>query len=159
IFRVHPDIRPAETRTYCIGGPAHSRHVVAQIRVAPAERFDLDLALSDGTYRVRGPQLPFSWDFAVDATGPVSRWTLSLPGDLSGTADREAQSQRLRSGRQKLIVQNNHDQELVVRVERSASREDALTAARATALALFRELFPGEVLDSGQLVSITAITF
>src|SRR5262249_55464765 len=118
-----------------------------------------DLALSDGAYRVRGPQLPFSWDFAVDTTGPVSRWTLSLPGDLSGTADHQAQSQRLRSGRQKLIVQNNHDQELVVRVERSASREDALTAARATALALFRELFPGEVLDSGQLVSITAITF
>ena len=57
IFRVHPEIREADLGTYCIGGPAHSRHVVAQVRVAPAERIELGLELPEGSYRLRGPQL------------------------------------------------------------------------------------------------------
>src|SRR5262249_54315636 len=35
IFRVHPEVRDADLATYCIGGPAHSPHVFAQVRVAP----------------------------------------------------------------------------------------------------------------------------
>src|SRR5262249_6894968 len=35
---------------------------------------------------------------------------------------------------------------------------DALTAARASSLALFRELFPAEVLAPGQLASIATVT-
>ena len=42
---------------------------------------------------------------------------------------------------------------------RTAPRADALTAARASSLALFRELFPGEALSPGQLVSVTTLTF
>src|SRR5205814_6291314 len=49
-------------------------------------------------------------------------------------------------------------QELLVRIERSAPRTDALTAARAAALPLFRELFPAETLAPGQLVSIAQLT-
>src|SRR5262249_15912230 len=41
--------------------------------------------------------------------------------------------------------------ELVARVERTADRTDALTAARAVSLALFRELFGGEGLAAGRL--------
>ena len=65
IFRVHPEIREAELGTYCVGGPAHSPHVVAQMRVAAAERIELELALPEGSYRLRGPQLPWSADFRV----------------------------------------------------------------------------------------------
>src|SRR5207302_10107944 len=57
IFRAHPDVRTTELATYCIGGPAHSPHVVAQVRVAPGERMQLDLELPEGAYRMRGPQL------------------------------------------------------------------------------------------------------
>jgi class 3 adenylate cyclase len=52
---------------------------------------------------------------------------------------------------------NPHDRELVVRLERTAPRDDALTAARASALALFRRLFPAEVLAPGQLVSVSTV--
>ena len=62
-------------------------------------------------------------------------------------------------GGQVVALTNDHDQELVVRLERAAPRDDALTAARAAALALFRELFPGEVLSPGQLVSVSTVTF
>src|SRR5207253_9821110 len=65
IFRVHPEVRDADTGTYCIGGPAHSPHVVAQVRLAPAERVELESALPEGNYRLRGPQLPYALDFRV----------------------------------------------------------------------------------------------
>src|SRR5207249_422779 len=54
---------------------------------------------------------------------------------------------------------NDQPHEVVVRVERTAPRDDALTAARASALALFRELFSGEILSAGQLVSVANMTF
>jgi len=64
----------------------------------------------------------------------------------------------LRAGAQVLILNNGHDRELVVRVERRASRSDAVTAARAASLALFRELFPGEILAPGQLATVSTVT-
>ncbi|HEV3236240.1 MAG TPA: adenylate/guanylate cyclase domain-containing protein, partial [Gemmataceae bacterium] len=36
--------------------------------------------------------------------------------------------------------------------------EDALTAARAANMALFRELFPGEVVTTGQCISVSGVT-
>jgi class 3 adenylate cyclase len=64
----------------------------------------------------------------------------------------------LRPGGQVLVLTNDHSEELVVRVERTARRSDALTAARASSLALFRELFPDEVLSPGQLMSVATVT-
>src|SRR5262249_47261919 len=125
IFRAHPEIRQADLGTYCIGGPAHSPHVIAQIRVAPRERIELDLALPEGIYRLRGPQLPWSVDFPVQTAAAIHRWEVNLAGV---GADRPP---ALRSGGQILILNNGQDRELVVRVERTASRSDALTAARA----------------------------
>jgi serine/threonine protein kinase/class 3 adenylate cyclase len=151
IFRVHPSIREAETDTYCIGGPAHSPHVVAQVRVAPGERLELPLELAEGTYRLRGPQLPSAVDARVERGLYPSLWEVDLGRLASGEVV------VLRSGGQMLALANTHDQELVVRLERTAPRDDALTAARAASMALFRELFPGEVLGPGQLVSVSTI--
>jgi hypothetical protein len=162
VFRVHGEVRACETKTYCIGGPAHSPHVAAQVRVAPGERFNLDLALAEGAYRVRGPQLPHAIDFQVGPGAFLTRWSLRVPGDFlrppGGVAVTPAEGMRLRAGQQRLVIHNEHAQELVLRVERTAQRDDALTAARAAALGLFRELFPGEILESGKLVSVAAVT-
>ncbi len=152
IFRVHPSIREAETGVYCIGGPAHSPHVVAQVRVAPGERLEVPLELSEGTYRLRGPQLPTAVDARIERGLYPSLWEVDLGRlDSSGLTT-------LRVGAQVLALANTHDKELVVRLERTAPRDDALTAARAASMALFRELFPGEVLMPGQLVSVSTIT-
>jgi serine/threonine protein kinase/class 3 adenylate cyclase len=154
IFRVHPEIRAADLGTYCIGGPAHSPHVFAQIRVAPGERLELELKLPAGSYRLRGPQLPRAIDFLVTGGGTVHRWEIDLanpvrwePGGVLGARC------------QTLVLTNAHDCELVVRIERAAPRNDALTAARAACLGLFRELFPDEVLAPGQLASVSTATF
>ena len=81
IFRVHPEVREADLGTYCAGGPAHSPHVPAQVRVAPGERIELELELTEGLYRLRGPQLPWTVNIPVrGSTGP-RRWELDLaPG-------------------------------------------------------------------------------
>jgi len=153
IFRVHPEIREVDLGTYCIGGPAHSPHVFAQVRVAPRERIELDLELPEGSYRLRGPQLPWAVDFQVQKTATIRRWDVEL---AAGPALERPPT--LRAGAQVLILNNGHDRELVVRVERRASRSDAVTAARAASLALFRELFPGEILAPGQLATVSTVT-
>ncbi len=152
IFRVHPEIRETEQRVFCIGGPSHSPHVVAQARVGPGERLALDLELDEGSYQLRGPQLAFSLDFRVEPGASSRRLDLSLihpPGDVTPRA--------LSTGGQSFSLSNEGDRELVVRIERTAPRADALTAARASALGLFRELFPGEALAPGQLVNLAAV--
>ncbi len=154
IFRVHPSIRESEGGTYCVGGPAHSPHVVAQVRVAPGEWLALDLELTEGAYRLRGPQLPKALEVRVDATGRTAR----LEVDLGKLAQQAGTRIVLRPGGQVLELHNPHEQELVVRLERTAVRDDAVTAARAASLALFRELFPGEMLSPGRLVSVATVT-
>jgi serine/threonine protein kinase/class 3 adenylate cyclase len=153
IFRAHPEIRASELATYCIGGPAHSPHVVAQARLAPGERIELGLGLTEGTYRLRGPQLPYSLDFRVQSGTTAGRWEI----DLAAGPDPRL-PQVLQPGGQTFDLLNGHTEEVVVRVERTAPRADALTAARASSLALFREQFPEEVLAPGQLVSVATLT-
>jgi serine/threonine protein kinase/class 3 adenylate cyclase len=153
IFRVHPEIREADLRIYCVGGPAHSPHVLAQIRIAPHERIELELELAAGNYRVRGPQLAWSLDFQVQSTATIRRWDIDLTA-----APQPGRFQTLRAGGQILIIKNSHSRELVIRVERTAMSALALTAARATSLALFRELFPGEMLAPGQLATVSMVT-
>jgi serine/threonine protein kinase len=151
IFRAHPEIRLADLGVYCIGGPAHSPHVLAQVRVAAGERMELDLELAAGTYRLRGPQLPSVADFRVEGTASLRRWDI----DLGALPDRPAP---LRPGGQTLALSNPHAVELIVRIERMAAFGDALTAARATSMAVFRELFPSEVLAPGQLATVSMVS-
>jgi eukaryotic-like serine/threonine-protein kinase len=153
IFRAHPEIRAADLGTYCVGGPAHSPHVLAQIRVAPNERIELELELQAGSYRLRGPQLPWSIDFQVEKLATIRRWDIDL-----GSAQPPERVNGLRAGGQVLILNNPHPGELVIRIERTATRDDALTAAHATSMPLFRELFPGEVLAPGQLATVSMVT-
>lgn len=154
VFRVAPEIRESEVRTYCIGGPAFAPHVVAQVRLAAGEHLDLDLSLGSGAYKVRSPQLPTVFALDVSPTARLHRASFRFEA-----APSDGERALLRPGAQALGVQNALDHEIVVRIERAAPREDALTAARAACLASFRKLFPGEVLTSGRLVSVGRTAF
>ncbi len=78
IFRVHPEIRKAELKTYCIGGPIHAPHVVAQARMSPGEKLEFDLALDAGTYTLRGPQLPYTAQLIAESNQGAIRTSLKL---------------------------------------------------------------------------------
>jgi eukaryotic-like serine/threonine-protein kinase len=152
VFQAHPEIRAVEAGTFCVGGPVHSPHVAAQARVAPGEVMELQLALPAGSYRVRGPQLPWTFDLRVAPEAINRRLEVDL---ASSTAPRVG---AFAPGGQVLALRNGRSHEVVIRVERTAGRDDALTAARATALSAFRELFPGEILSPGQLAPASAVT-
>ena len=126
---------------------------LAQVRVAAGERIELALELPEGSYRIRGPQLPWSVDFQVTPNAPTRLWEIDL-----ATGPGPDPPRTLRAGHQVLTLANGLDRELLVRIERTAVRTDALTAARAASLALFRELFPGEVLSPGQLATVSTVT-
>ncbi|MBA3539953.1 MAG: protein kinase, partial [Deltaproteobacteria bacterium] len=149
-FRAAPEIRDVETRTFCVGGPAHFPHVAAQVRLAPGERFALPLSLGPGFYLVRSPQLARAHEFRVVAEGGVRRVDLTL-GDTGELAP-------LSAGDQLLTIVNPDTRELVIRVERVGDRAFALTAARVMAYAAFRELFPDQQLAPGRLMSVTQAT-
>lgn len=152
IFKAHPEIREVETATYCIGGPAWSRHVVAQVRLGAGERFACDLNLTEGAYVVRGPQLPFTIELRVGHQNDLRRIELSLA--------RPPESSRIQLpiGSQVILLCNDSNTDQQVRIERTASRHDALSAAKASTMSLFREIFPSEVLSSDQIVSVAHIT-
>jgi len=149
-FRAASDIRHVETRTYCIGGPAHFPHVAAQVRLAPGERFALPLALSPGFYLLRSPQLPRVHELRVAPSGGVRRLDVTL-GERTEIAT-------LTAGDQLLTITNPEAREVLVRVERAGDRAYALTAARVMATAAFRELFPDQHLAPGRLMAVTAVT-
>ncbi|HVZ33047.1 MAG TPA: hypothetical protein VG963_11510, partial [Polyangiaceae bacterium] len=170
VFRVSPNIRANEIAAYCIGGPAHSPHVAVQLRLGPGEGRVLPLALSPGRHRVRSPELPHVLELDVSPEHPFARADLVIGARLRALRSGDAEDARLAprpsepavrlmSGQQTLGLRNDLGQEVTIRIERSASREDALTAARAWALPKFRELFPGETLESGRLVAVGQMTF
>jgi class 3 adenylate cyclase/tRNA A-37 threonylcarbamoyl transferase component Bud32 len=149
-FRATPEVRDVETRTYCIGGPAHFPHVAAQVRLRPGERFALPLTLGAGFYLVRSPQLARGHELRITASGGVRRVDIVLgeKGELPA----------LTAGDQLLTLVNNAAREVLVRVERAGDRAFALSAARAMSCAAFRELFPDQALAPGKLLAVTQAT-
>ncbi|MBI1249403.1 protein kinase [bacterium] len=153
IFRVHPEIREANLKTYCIGGPEHAPHVVAQVRIEPGEKLEVDCQLAAGSYIVRSSQLAYTINLVADPGNGSSRSTLTL-----SPSDEARRPIRVLAGRQVLQLTNQHVESLVVRLERSASRRDAITAAEAQKLPRFRELFPGESISRERLSNVSTCT-
>ena len=128
------------------------------MRVSPGERLILNLTLDEGRYRISGPQLGFAVEFRVERgpsdqeLGPDPRRSPASPGPG------EPQTLTLGAGAQRIGLTNDTRNELVVKVERIAPRDDALTAAQASALPLFRDLFPAETLSAGRSVGLETMT-
>ena len=143
VFKAHPDIRSAEAGAFCAGGPAHSPHVVAQARVASGERLELNLELSEGAYRVRGPQLTWSLDIRIETAATGRRCEVDL-GAAAPTRGLVLGGRPGSRHTQRLAARDRHSR------ERASSRDDVLTAAQAIALPAFRDLF-WRIAQPGQL--------
>ena len=153
IFRVHPDLRQADLKTYCVGGPEHAPHVIAQIQVAAGETFEFDLNLDPGSYVLRGSQLPYTIGIAVDGSAGTNRSVVLLrPEQTSRRAI------RIHGERQLLTLVNEYSHEILIRLERTTTRKDVVTAAEALQRPLFRQLFPSEVVTRDRLSSMSTCT-
>jgi serine/threonine protein kinase len=153
IFRIHPELRPADLKTYCIGGPEHAPHVVAQARLAVGESLNLDPALDAGAYVVRGPQLPYVVPLTVLAASGTGRAVLPLSAEFD-----PVRFPAIRAGQPLLTLENKFPRPLLLRIERTIPQADVLTAAKAGLLPAFRRLFPTEVLSRERLSDYSACT-
>lgn len=152
VFRPHPEVRSTQVKTYCIGGPAHSPHAALQLRLQPKERFVTRLDLAAGSYELRVVNSALRWPIAVGPFGS-DRLELELGPEAPGHELRA-----LRVGRVELTFTSLSDQEQLVRLERTAARDDAFTAADASAHPLFRRLYPAQTFKADALVGLESIT-
>ena len=154
VFRAHPEVRKPDGRLYCNGGPGNFPHVIAQVSLQPGERMVLSLALATGSYLLRGPGLPYTIPIEVDSHRGTKLGCLRCaPGN-----GRQPETLLL-AGRQQLTLENSFPMRQLIRIERSIRRTDAMTAAEVTGMPLFRELFPQEKLQLGQLVQLATTNF
>ncbi len=153
VFRAHPQVRQVDDASYCIGGPEHSPHVVAQVRMAPEERMELDLVLPVGDYLIRGPQLARQQRFKVRSANGASHadWRLSHFGN-------SPQVPLLKAGSQVIALTNDLNRLQLVRIERFIARDDVVTAAAAAALPRFRQFFPEQRFAHGVAVASEELT-
>ncbi len=153
VFRAHPEVREVDDAVYCIAGPEHSPHVAAQVRLEAGDRVELEVKLAAGDYLIRGPRLVGQQRFRIRSTPAPSSLEIAL-SEL-GTTD---YTQVLRDGRQTLVLTNDLDHLQVMRIERMIPREDVITASRAATLAVFRELFPDQVMGQNKPISADEVT-
>jgi hypothetical protein len=145
IFTVHPEVRRVDVGTYCIGGPFHSPHVIAQNRLLAGERVEIGTELQPGNYQIRGPQLDAKWEIKVNANAISTRTDIDLAGSATPTPE-------LVAGQVCVCLENNSETELLARFEQNSEREDAVTAASVVANPLFQRLFPDESIKPQHLV-------
>ncbi len=147
IFQLAKDLGSVDSAVYCIGGPSHAPHVVMQTRIAPNEQVEFETKLGPGSYILRGPKLPYT--IAVNITDKLaaSKETIHLP-----TTPKTIAPVRMLAGRQSFRLRSEFPHELLVRLERTATRNDAVTAGQAATLDRFRTLFPTQVVKAGRIL-------
>ncbi len=159
-FTVHPAVRRADEKVYCIGGPLRTPHAVAQQYIRPHEDRRLDLALV-GPVQLRtvraahrllltpAPADSRARDITITYSG--GRWV----GPHSLTRD---DSLTVPSG-SRLVLRNQTSGPILAAIDDLAWTGEATSAAQVTTLPEFRELFSSEVLAPRQQLAVSHIAF
>jgi serine/threonine protein kinase len=174
-FRPSPAVRAIPDVTYCLGGPGHFTHVVAQQELDPGEERALEVVLEPGAWRLASRGARHGWDFRVSAgetesVGRDDRTRVVAPGldlvaagpppfegpievAIEGTT-LEPGPPCVRGGLVRLRIRNATPRRELLRLENVAWREDALTAFEACGdpevLALSGPIAGGEPIRIGR---------
>ena len=154
-FRPAQQVRPLELRSYCVGGPGNTPHVVLQHPLAPGEETESAVELVPGAYRVRGPRMAGTASLEVTPHAPGEP-ALTLECSTLGA---EPPAARLARGEVRLRLRNPGTEEVLVIVERMSWPDDAVMAAQVSALQDFRDLFTSEVLAPGEQFQVRYLAF
>ncbi|MBI3270356.1 MAG: adenylate/guanylate cyclase domain-containing protein [Planctomycetes bacterium] len=151
-FSVHPSIRRTRAKTYCIGGPRNTPHILLQQLLRPGERRTVELELPTGHFHVRAVKKAEGHLIARDGeAGPVH---IARKGDAL-----EPRSVECGAGRVSLTLTNEAADEALFRVEREDWSDAGVSAAYVTTLPEFRNLFSSEALSPGMDMSIRNLSF
>lgn len=145
----HPadSLRAIGAGAHCMLGPMSTPHVRLQITLAPGERRGLEARLAPGRYRLRtldpGPER----ELEIGARVPELKLD---PGGFScGPPAADGM----------VVLEHAGDRPKTFVLEDRAWMADALTAARATSMQAFRELFADRALRPGDEVAVRRIAF
>jgi class 3 adenylate cyclase len=150
-FRASPTVRRVEDRTFCVGGPQLTPHIVVQQLLAAGDRRSAMVPLEAGRYRLRtlglveGRFLVATPDGAREAT---------LTAESGGWPHDELEVSLAPT----LRFENTTDAEQLFVLERMAWSDQAATAAEVTTLQVFRDLFSSELLRPGERISVGSLT-
>jgi class 3 adenylate cyclase len=150
-FRASPMLRRVEERTFCVGGPQLTPHIVAQQLLAPGDRRDMTLPLEAGRYRLRVLSL-------AGAQFLIARPDGAQEVTLTTTHEGWSHDEVAVSLSPTLHFENATDAEQLFVLERIAWSDQASTAAEVTALQVFRDLFSSELLRPGERISVGSLT-
>jgi class 3 adenylate cyclase len=151
-FVPHPSLRTVPWAEFCVGGPANTRHRLTQLRIPPKGRVDFEQALEPGGYRVRSPQTERTWLIEVGDEGEESARI-----DLS-RVDPAERALSLQAGRVAIQVFNPQPNEALFILEEAGWRVDACTGSMLLSIQEFRDLFPTQVLKTGQEIQVSSMT-
>lgn len=153
-FSVNSAVRDAYDITFCVGGPANSRHIAAQIRLPPGSEKSLSLRLAAGEYHLRAIESRQSAVLSVTPTATTRN------ADLRVTApDTESDAQAVLPGEATLLLHNPLEQPVLAVLEESSWNAQATRASLVTSLEEFRRLFSSEVLAPGLGLAVRNLTF
>ena len=170
-FTVNPTVRVVTAQTYCVSGPATTRHILVQQHLRPGERKDVQVRLTAGEYRVRARQLQARAALMVREPGlgqtpPAAHGTITF-GEAAGDARGqgfgraghvEPHALRLAAGEVTLTLCNASEGALLAVVEETAWGAQHVSGALVTSMGEFRQLFSSEMLAPGLDVAIRNLT-
>lgn len=151
-FSVHPEVRRAQSKVYCIGGPAITPHVWTQKIMADGETVALAMPEIEGKLRLRVLRSNAIVVLRENSVGDANELVLDSTGWNREWVSRPSVGQ-------KLLVTNRSGGEAVLALEEQDWNSEAITAAQVTSLQEFRDLFATEVMAPGHEVGIEQLTF
>ena len=147
-FDAKPLGRGGDVGLFCIASPVRSSHVFAQFSVAAGHAADFEVSLAPGSYDVRAIGAGIAPFVATSEEGSGDLEVSLHP--LAGIDSTHA----VRSGNVRGRIENDLDNETVVRIEDGRWPDTVATAAQVTALQEFRDLFSSQVLAPGLQLGI-----
>ncbi|TPW19912.1 MAG: guanylate cyclase, partial [Elusimicrobia bacterium] len=150
-FTPNPSVRPVSGSTFCIGGPANSRHRPAQVLVAAGASRVVRLPLKSRRYLVRGLLGTAKFLLLPDSSAGTSAAAVTLSG-----GEAKAGEAHFKPGSVELTLTNAGPDAWVV-VEEVEWADTAATACFVTSLQDFKDLFSSEVLAVGTEVSVRSL--
>jgi adenylate cyclase len=153
-FSVNPDIRDAVDMPYCIGGPANTPHIVAQIALPAHGRREVRLRLAPNHYRLRSRQMTARAVFDVSDHAESSTARI-----VFGNGEALIDPPVIRAGYATVTIENATDTPALIVIEQRDWSEQATSAALVTSLTEFRQLFSSEALSPGVGIAIRSLTF
>lgn len=146
-FTPHANVRALNALEYCMGSPQRTPHIVMQSVLRPGEKRELTCPKEEGHYRLRTLQSTHRTLLQIEENGESEK-TLHL----TESGWRMPNLKLIPEA--KITVQNETQISHVIIVERTAWSDDALTAAEATSLQIFRDFFSSEVLKHDVEISV-----